>query len=77
VRVSNAGATQSGSEQFTTELRVVARSGNCAYVDETVDAMGGEQTDDLADGSCGVANRKDSEWRRITWAVMSRSSVTS
>ena len=75
VRISNARAAQSRSQQVTTELRVVARSGNRAYVDETVDAVGREQTDELADGSCGMANREDGEWRRLTLDLMRHGAV--
>jgi hypothetical protein len=61
VLVSNPGATQNGIERLTIELRVVARSGNRADIDHTIDAVGGEQTDEFVDRSCGMPNCKDNE----------------
>ena len=59
VLVPNPGATQNGSERLATELRVVTRPRNGAYVDDTIDAVGGEQTNELVDRPRRMPNRKD------------------
>jgi hypothetical protein len=35
---------------------------NGADVDDTLDGVGGEQADELADGSCRVPDGQDREW---------------
>jgi hypothetical protein len=52
MRVPHPDPTQSLGEHLAAELRVVPRSWNCADVDYVINAVSGEQTDELVDRSC-------------------------
>jgi hypothetical protein len=61
VRIPNVGAAQNARERLAIELRVVARSRNGADVDDAIDAVSGEQTDELIDRPRRMPNCKDLE----------------
>src|SRR5687767_13125298 len=52
MRVPHPNSTKGGRQQVATELRVVTRSWNRSDIDDAVDAVGLEQTDELVDRSC-------------------------
>jgi hypothetical protein len=49
VRVADPGPAENGSERLSIELQGVARPRDRADVDDTIDMMGGEQTEELSD----------------------------
>lgn len=50
--IPHSDVTQGTGEPVTIELRIVTRSWNGANVDDPIDIVGGEQTDELVDRPC-------------------------
>jgi hypothetical protein len=59
MRVSDPRATQGPGQRVTTELRVVSRAWNCPNVDDTINAVGGEQADEFVDRPCGMPDSEN------------------
>ena len=59
MRVGDAGGANGGSEGVAVELRIVARAGNGADVDEAFDVVRFEEREEFADGVIGVADGED------------------
>jgi hypothetical protein len=59
MRILHPGSLERAGQRRTIELRIVTRSWNGADVNDTIDAVGGEQTDELVDRSCGMPNREN------------------